>query len=112
MLGLWVLTFGIGTASHLADLIGGGPDVYAWAPAPLELFYLSLVVLDALVVGLLLRLRREGVLLGAVVMALDVPANWWVTLERGSSVLVLLPLTVIGILVVTTAPWLDRVLRP
>ncbi len=110
VLSVWLVVFTIGTLSHVVDLIGGGLDVYAWAPPLLEPFYLALVGLDALVVGLLLGLRRAGVVLGAVVLVLDVIANWWVTLEGSAPndlpPIALAPLTLVGLFVVASTPWL------
>lgn len=114
--GLWVLIFGIGTVSHLADLIGGGLGVYAWAPPVLEPFYLALVGLDALMLVLLTGRRRAGPVLGAVIMMLDVIANWWVTLDGSAPgdlpLVALLPLTLAGGFILITAPRLDRWFRP
>ncbi|GAB6902167.1 hypothetical protein [Kineosporia succinea] len=110
--GLWVAVFCVGTISHVADLIRGGFDVYAWAPRVLEPFYLALVVLDALVVALLLTRRRAGAGLGCVVIVLDVVANWWVTLDGSAPndvpLIALAPLTAVGLFVVATTLRLSR----
>lgn len=54
--------------------------IHAYAPSypqlAIQAFFVSLVVLDPLVVALVAFVRREGIWLAAAVMALDAPANW------------------------------------
>jgi hypothetical protein len=45
-------------------------------PTRRPMFFVSLLVLDPLVVALVAFVRREGICLAAAVMALDAAANW------------------------------------
>lgn len=75
-LGVYVACFTIGTLSHARDFWVLGLRPYAGAPTVLEAFWSSLVVLDAIVVGLLLfGKRRRGLVLAAIIMVCDVAAN-------------------------------------
>ncbi|MGW2648073.1 hypothetical protein ACWC2T_24855 [Streptomyces sp. NPDC001393] len=89
----------------------------AFAPLPLQVFLVALAVLDPLVAVLALRLRPVGIRLAGVVMLLDVLANWyvnWPWLREDPAGLLravgLLPITLFGVFVVATAPWLPRAL--
>ena len=66
----------------------GGIHTYSFLPqAWIQVFFVSLVVLDPLVVALVAFVRREGIWLAAGVMVLDVAANWignWPSLARRS----------------------------
>ena len=75
-LGIYILCFAIGTLSHALDFMMLGPRPYSWGPPLLEVFWSTLVVLDAMVVILLLAGRlRSGLVLAAGVMLCDVAAN-------------------------------------
>ncbi|OUE24153.1 hypothetical protein [Clavibacter michiganensis] len=108
---LWIAGFGIGigTATHVLDLAIGGADVYAGFPAALRAFWISLTVLDPLVILLLARRRRAGVALGIAVILADIAVNWTVLATVGG-----IPAwgavdqTLFAILVVATAPALLR----
>lgn len=75
-LAVYVACFAAGAYNHAMDFWRDGWRPYAWGPAPLELFWTSLLVLDALVVALILRgWRRAGLALASAVMITDVAAN-------------------------------------
>ena len=108
-LGVYVGAFLVGTVSHIVDFAQQGADVYATAPPALRLFFVALVVIDPVVVVLILRLRRSGVLLAVAVMVADVAANLAMTaIDQGWALALTLPL--FGVVVLATAPPLWRVL--
>ena len=75
-LGTYITCFSIGVISHAADFLSHGWRPYSFGPPALEAFWTSLVVLNTLVIVLILaRWRRCGLLLAAVVMVTDVSAN-------------------------------------
>lgn len=82
---LWIIGFLIGTSTHVADIVIGGINTYAEFPVALRLFWLSLTVLDPLVVALLMMRRRSGVVLGLVVILTDISVNWSVYLTIGGT---------------------------
>ncbi|MEV0264100.1 hypothetical protein AB0I49_22545 [Streptomyces sp. NPDC050617] len=108
---VYALGFAEGACAHLADIVRGGVHVYAsFGPAPLQLYFLSLVVLDPLAVAGALLVRTWGPPLAAAVMATDVAGNWvinWRWLREDPAWLLrpvgLLPITLFGIFVVATA---------
>jgi hypothetical protein len=73
---LWVLGFSVGTLTHLTELIAAGADVYDDASEPVRWFWVSLTVVDLVIVVLLLAKVRAGVLVGVVTMVADVTVNW------------------------------------
>jgi len=75
---VWVVGYLIGTTTHVADIVHGGVNTYDGFPTALRVFWLSLTVLDPLIVVLLLRRRRLGIVLGVVVILLDIAVNWTV----------------------------------
>ena len=97
----------------------GGIHAYSSFPqAWMQVLFVSLVVLDPLVVVLVAFVRREGIWLAAGVMVLDVAANWignWLWLQQDPARLLrpvgLLPITVFGVFVLVTALPLLRVMR-
>ncbi|WP_369387313.1 hypothetical protein AB5J72_06565 [Streptomyces sp. CG1] len=107
-----------GTCSHVLDLVRGGLHAYAaFAPVPVQVFFVALVVLDPLVAVLTLRMRLSGIRSAGVVMTLDVLANWyvnWPWVQEHPAVLlrpVGLPLiTVFGMFVLATLRPLLRAL--
>ncbi|MWJ13429.1 hypothetical protein DOT98_11345 [Clavibacter michiganensis subsp. michiganensis] len=106
---LWIAGFGIGTTTHVLDIVIGGADVYAGFPLALRAFWLSLTVLDPLVIALLARRRRTGVALGIAVIVADIAVNWTVFATIGGlSVWGVVDQTLFAILVLTTAPTLLR----
>ncbi|UQI46176.1 hypothetical protein M1P56_18450 [Streptomyces sp. HU2014] len=110
-LAVYLIGFLEGAAAHCLDLIRGGIHVYAsFAPVPLQALFVSLVVLDPLVVVLVGHVRPEGVRLASGVMALDVIANWivnWPRLEEDPAWLLrpvgLLPITLFGLFVIASS---------
>ncbi|MFF4361163.1 hypothetical protein [Streptomyces sp. NPDC001604] len=97
-----------GTGSHVADLVRGG--IYAYAAfhqVSLQVFFVSLVILDPLAAVLVGLARREGIWLASAVMVLDVSANWWANRhwlrDDPAQLLWLLPITVFGLFVVAFA---------
>ncbi|MEV1011004.1 hypothetical protein [Streptomyces sp. NPDC049881] len=108
--------FAQGTAAHVLDIATGGIHTYAGlGPPAMQAFYLSLVVLDPLVVLLVSRVRPPGIVLAATVMAADVTANWitnWPMLRDDPTWFLrpvgLLPITLFGLFVTATAIPLHR----
>jgi hypothetical protein len=103
--------FADGTGAHIRDLARGGLHVYAFAPAPVQVFFVGLVLLDSLVVGLCAAACRAGAWLAGAVMAADLAANWYV--NRHSLSLLppttgLLPITVFGLFVLASVLPLQR----
>ncbi|GAB3838029.1 hypothetical protein [Kribbella italica] len=93
------------------------PSYASFAPVPLQVFFVCLVVLDPLVVVLVALVRPSGVRLACAVMALDVTANWitnWPQLREDATSLLrpygLLPITLFGLFVLGTAVPVLRVL--
>ncbi|MFF0383476.1 hypothetical protein [Streptomyces sp. NPDC004286] len=111
MIAVYLIGFLEGAGAHFLDLIGGGIHVYAsFAPVPLQVFFVSLAVLDPLVVVLVGLVRPVGVRLACAVMGLDVIANWitnWPRLEENPASLLrpvgLLPITLFGLFVVASS---------
>jgi hypothetical protein len=79
----WVLGFAIGTTTHILDLVLGGAAAYAGFPDLVRLFWVSLTVLDPLVIVLVLLRRRAGIYLGIGVIVVDIVVNWTVLLTLG-----------------------------
>ncbi len=101
---LWIVGFLIGTSTHVADIVIGGINTYAEFPVALRLFWLSLTVLDSLVVVLLMMRRRSGIVLGLVVILTDISVNWTVYLTIGGNPLFgVINQTAFAILLVSTA---------
>jgi hypothetical protein len=118
----WVLTVieagvlvGVGTVSHVSDLLRAGWYPYPGVPVWLNLYWDSLAVADLLVAILMLCRRRAGVYLAGVVMVSDVVANWFSVCVLGGDELVhaggVLRLIAFGLLVLCTAPFLLHELR-
>lgn len=115
-LAVYLIGFLEGTGAHCLDLIRGGIHVYAsFAPLALQVFFISLVVLDPLVVVLVGLVRPEGIRLAVGVMVVDVTANWivgWPQLQDDPAWLLrpvgLLPITLFGLLVIASSVPLTR----
>jgi len=82
------------------------------------MFFVSLVVLDPLVVVLAAFVRWEGICIAVGVMALDVAANWigsWPWLRDDPARLLrpvgLLPLTLFNVFILVSARPLLRVMK-
>lgn len=116
-LAVYSIGFLEGTGAHCLDLVRGGIHAYAsFAPLPLQVFFVCLVLLDPLVVVLVGLVRTEGVRLAGGVMALDVLGNWivnWPRLQEDPAWLLrpvgLLPITLFGLFVLASSPSVHRV---
>lgn len=76
IIGIYITCFGIGFFNHARDFAAYGWRPYDWGPFLLEIFWTSLIFLDALAIMLLLsRFRRAGLVLAASIMIGDVAAN-------------------------------------
>ncbi|MFJ6688622.1 hypothetical protein [Streptomyces sp. NPDC091294] len=94
-----------GSCVHILDLARDGSHAYAAFPqAALQVFFVSLAVLDPLVAVLVGLVRREGVWLAGAVMVTDVFANWWSNRhwlqDDPARLLWLSPITLFGLFVV------------
>ena len=92
--------------------------IHAYAPSypqiAIQVFFVSLVVLDPLVVALVAFVRREGIWLAAAVMALDIAANWignWIRIRHDRVSDVPWLITLFGVFVLATALPLLRVMK-
>jgi hypothetical protein len=116
---VYLIGFAQGTGAHIRDLARGGIHAYSALPqAWIQVFFVSLVVLDPLVVVLVAFVRREGIWLAAGVMVVDGAANWtgnWPSLQEDPVRLLrpvgLLPITLFGVFVLVTALPLLRVMN-
>ena len=113
---MYLIGFADGTADHVRWMTHGG--IHAYAPSypqiAIQVFFVSLVVLDPLGVALVAFVRREGIWLAAAVMALDIAANWIgnrtrIRHDRVSNVPWLI--TLFGVFVLATALPLLRVMK-
>ncbi len=69
--------FADGTIDHVMWMTHGGIHAYArFGYVPVQVFLVLLVVLDPFALVLCALVRRAGVWLGVLIMALDIPANW------------------------------------
>ncbi|MFI1205636.1 hypothetical protein ACH4VR_40490 [Streptomyces sp. NPDC020883] len=113
---MYLIGFLQGACVHFLDLVRGGIHAYASFPqVSFQAFFISLAVLDPLVVVLVALMRPVGVWLAVVVMALDVSANWignWPWLQDDPTRLLqpvgLLPITLFGLFVVASSALLLR----
>ncbi|GAU70325.1 hypothetical protein SSP35_18_00530 [Streptomyces sp. NBRC 110611] len=116
---MYLIGFLQGACVHVLDLVRGGIHAYASFPqVSFQAFFISLVVLDPLVVVLVALMRPVGVRLAVCVMALDVSANWignWPWLRADPTRLLqpvgLLPITLFGLFVVVSSTPLLRAMR-
>lgn len=76
--------FADGTGDHVRWMAHGGIHAYAssYPQLPYQVFFVSLIVLDPLVVVLAAVVRREAVWLACGVMVADIGANWAGNLRR------------------------------
>ncbi|SEM73453.1 hypothetical protein SAMN04488077_107140 [Roseovarius tolerans] len=89
IIAIYVLCFAIGALSHGKDFIYYGWRPYKAAPLPIEVFWSSLIWIDILVVVVLLsRKRRLGVVLALSVMLADIAINSYATILLGFAILV------------------------
>lgn len=109
LLAVWIVGFLIGTISHILDLAAGGLQTYAEFPAALRLFWVSLAILDPVVVVLLALRRRTGIVLALVVILADIAVNWTVLLTIGGNPLFgVVNQTLFAVTLIGTAPFLWR----
>ncbi|HEY4454373.1 MAG TPA: hypothetical protein VGN81_08685 [Pseudonocardiaceae bacterium] len=113
---MYAIGFAVGTRKHVADLMGGGLGAYSgFGPVAVQVFFLSLALIDPIVIVLVLLARPIGVWLGLAVMIGDVAANvsatWttvrqdWVWLIRPTGLLLI---TAFGLFAFVTAIPLAR----
>ena len=108
----WVLGFAIGTTTHILDLVLGGAAAYAGFPDLVRLFWVSLTVLDPLVIVLVLLRRRAGIYLGIGVIVVDIVVNWTVLLTLGGiSWWGVINQTLFAVFIGVSAPYLLRWFR-
>ncbi len=106
---LWIVGYLIGTTTHVADLVVGGAHTYEGFPVGLRMFWMSLTVLDPLIVVLLLLRHRAGIVLGVAVLLIDIAVNWTVYATIGGiSLFGVINQTLFAILIVSTARLLWR----
>ncbi|MFG3105132.1 hypothetical protein [Streptomyces tendae] len=116
---LYLIGFAEGACAHVSDLVQDGIHAYAAFPHVfIRVFFVSLVVLDPLVVMLVGLVRRSGVWWGSAVMTLDVAANWisnWASV-KGDPMQLLQPvgltaITLFGLFVLVSCLPLQRVMK-
>ncbi|MEU0275334.1 hypothetical protein [Streptomyces sp. NPDC006307] len=102
----------VGAVSHGVDLLQHGLRPYAWAPGWLNLYWSSLALFNPLAAALLINGKRRGADLACVIMATDIPANWYACYGLQHSDFASQPglqrLAAFGVLVLGTAPALRR----
>jgi hypothetical protein len=100
-----MIGFGQATGVHVRWMLHGGIHAYAstYPPVPIQVFMVALVVLDPLVVVLAALVRRSAIWLAAVIMPLDIAANWYGDWPRTPWIFLL-----DGFLILVTAPFLLR----
>jgi hypothetical protein len=78
VLALYMAGFAEGTGDHVRWMAHGGIHAYAssYPQGAYQVFFVSLIVLDPLVVVLAAAVRREAVWLACAVMVADIGANW------------------------------------
>lgn len=81
VLAVWVAGFSVGTITHLIELLTQGFGVYGNVPVCVRVFWVSLTLIDPLIVIMLLLRLRAGIWLAIVVMVADVAVNWTVALS-------------------------------
>lgn len=112
IVGIWAIGFIVGTTTHTIDLVTGGFNVYAGFPEPVRWFWISLTVLDPLVVILLILRSRAAVPLAVLVMVADLAVNWTVFFTVGGlSLFGVLTQSIFGAFVFITASHVWRKLR-
>ena len=101
----YVIALVDGTADHLWWMTRGGIHAYAgFGYVPVQLFLVLLIVLDPVAALACALVRRSGVWLAVLIMALDVPANWagnWNAMPR--FLLTFLPGELFAVFVFATA---------
>jgi hypothetical protein len=86
VLAVYVIGFAEGTLDHVLWMSHGGIHAYArFGYAPVQVFLVLLIVLDPVTTLLCAFVRRAGVWLAALIMILDIAANWagnWARMPR------------------------------
>lgn len=112
IVGVWAVGFVVGTTTHTIDLLAGGFNVYVGFPEPVRWFWISLTVIDPLVVILLILRSQAAVPLGVLVMIADLAVNWTVFFTVGGlSLFGVLTQSIFGAFVFITAAHVWRRLR-
>lgn len=114
VLAVYLIGFIEGACAHFLDLFQRGFHAYAAFPqVSLQVFFVSLVILDPLVAVLVGLVRREGVWLASALMVMDVSANWWGNRhwlhDDPARLLWLSPITLFGLFVIASAVPVHRV---
>jgi hypothetical protein len=115
----YVIGFADGTGAHIRWMLPGGIHAYApdYPQVPIQVLFVSLVVLDPLVAVLAGLARREGIWVACTIIVADVIANWTGNWARITSphgrLLDTVPwlITVFGLFVFATAVPTTRALR-
>lgn len=87
---VWAVGFLVGTITHTIDLMAGGLNAYAGFPEPVRWFWVSLTLIDPLVLVLLFLRSRAVMPVAVLVMVADLAVNWSVFFTVGG-------LTVFGV---------------
>ena len=77
------LCFAVAGLRHGLDVLRGGWLPYHFAPLPINAFWTSLVLWDAVAAALLWRWPRLGLPFGVGVMLVDVGVNGWLAGQQG-----------------------------
>jgi hypothetical protein len=105
--------FVFGAASHVGWVIAHG-DFWYYGPAPswAPWFWYGVCLVDLVVFWLLLSRPRMGIVLAVITMIATLSVNWtqFPTFQFAFNY-VLIGLTVFGVIVFATAPWLWRASR-
>ena len=101
---LWIAGFAIGTTTHVLDIVLGGAEVYDGFPTVVKVFWLSLTIVDPVVIILLVVAPRSGIVLALAVILVDIAVNWMVfTTIGGLSLFGVMCQTSFAVLLVVTA---------
>jgi len=79
MLLIYCLGLGLGTLSHLVDIVLNGWLPYDFAPLAFNLYWTALTLLDPLCILLLLSKRRWGLIVLIAIMVTEVAINAYAT---------------------------------
>jgi magnesium-transporting ATPase (P-type) len=113
---VYLIGFADGTGDHVRWMTHGGIHAYAssYPQIAIQVFFVSLVILDPLAFVLVAFVRREGIWLAVVVMVLDVAANWignWARSRHDWMPNVPWLITLFGVFVLVTALPLLRLMN-
>ena len=72
---LYLCAFGVGTLSHVLDIVRGGWLPYRQYAFPLNAFWTALTFLDPLAIALLVYRRLAGVCLALLIITIDIVVN-------------------------------------